>query len=295
VPTQPTIAVLGTGIMGAPIARNLQKAGFTVRAWNRNHYKAKALEGDGITVAETPADTAEGADFVMTVLINGEAVEKTMVDGGALEAMGKDAIWLQCSTVGIEATEHLAELAKNNSINYVDAPLIGTKKPAEDGKLTILAAGNRGLEAQCQPVFDAIGARTIWLDEIGQASKLKLVVNSWVLAISAAIAEAIALAEGLGLDPQLFLETIKGSATDNPFLQMKGQATIARNFSPSFPTDGAFKDIKLIRAAAQAAGIDEDLMTAVQQKLERTVQAGHGEKDMAAMYHVTAKRDPAAE
>ena len=112
VTTQPTIAVLGTGIMGAPIARNLQKAGFNVRAWNRSHDKATALESDGITVADTPADAAKGADFVMTILIDGEAVEQTMVDGGALNAMSKDAIWLQCSTVGIEATERLADLAK---------------------------------------------------------------------------------------------------------------------------------------------------------------------------------------
>jgi 3-hydroxyisobutyrate dehydrogenase len=275
--------------MGAPVARNLQKASFKVRAWNRSRDKAAALETDGITVADTPADAANGADFVMTILIDGNAVEETMVDGGALEAMGKDAIWLQCSTVGIEATERLAGLAKTKGTSYIDAPLIGTKKPAEDGKLTILAAGNRELEPKCQPVFDAIGARTIWLDNVGEASKLKLVVNSWVLAVSAAIAEAIALAEGLGLDPQLFLETIKGSATDNPFLQMKGQATIDRNFTPSFPTDGAYKDIGLILAAAEAADIDQDLMTAVQQKLERTVQKGHGERDMSAMYHATAK------
>jgi len=276
--------------MGAPIARNLQKAGFTVRAWNRSHDKAAALEADGITVADTPADAANGADFVMTVLIDGEAVEQTMVHGGALNAMGEDAIWLQCSTVGIEATERLGDLAKTRGINYIDAPLIGTKKPAEDGKLTILAAGNRELEAKCQPVFDAISARTIWLDNVGDASKLKLVVNSWVLAVTAAIAEAIALAEGLGLDPRLFLDTIKGSATDNPFLHAKGQATIARNFAPAFPTDGAYKDIGLILAAAEAAGIDEDLMTAVQQKLERTVQKGHGEQDMSAMYHATTRQ-----
>ena len=287
--TQPTIAVLGTGIMGAPVARNLQRAGFTVRAWNRSLDKAQALASDGITVADTPADAAKGADFVMTVLIDGEAVEQTMVDGGALTAMNKDAIWLQCSTVGLEAIEHLADLAGRAHKAFVDAPVIGTKKPAEDGTLTVLAAGSRDLEPRCQPVFEAIGARTVWLDNIGDASKLKLVVNSWVLAMTAAIAEAIALAEGLGLDPQLFLDTVKGSATDNPFLHAKGGATIKRDFAPAFPADGAYKDIKLILAAAQAAGIEQDLMTAVQQKLERTVQQGHGKEDMAAMYHATAK------
>ncbi len=152
----------------------------------------------------------------------------------------------------------------------------------------MLAAGNRELEPKCQPVFDAIGARTIWLDEVGQASKLKLVNNSWVLAVTAGIAEAIALAEGLGLDPQLFLDIVKGSATDNAFLQLKGQATIARNFAPAFPIAGAYKDANLILAAAQAAGISHDVMTAVQEKLERTVQQGLSDQDMAAMYLATA-------
>jgi len=287
--TQETIAVLGTGIMGAPIARNLHKAGFTVRAWNRSRDKATALESDGITVADTPADAVKDADFVLTILINGDAVEQTMVDGGGLSAMRKEAIWLQCSTVGIDAIAHLADLANQANKAFVDAPVIGTKKPAEDGTLTVLAAGNRELEPRCQPVFDAIGARTIWLDEVGQASKLKLVVNSWVLAVSAGIAEAIALAEGLGLDPQLFLDTVKGSATDNAFVHVKGQATINRNFAPAFPTDGAYKDIGLILTAAHGAGISPDVMTAVQAKLARTVAQGHGDKDMAAMYHATAK------
>ena len=287
--TQETIAVLGTGIMGAPIARNLQKAGFTVRAWNRSRDKAAPLEREGITVADTPADAVNDADFVLTMLINGDAVEQTMVNGGGLNAMRKEAIWLQCSTVGIDAIEHLDALAKQANVAFVDAPVAGTKKPAEDGTLTVLAAGNRELETRCQPVFNAIGARTIWLDEVGQASKLKLVVNSWVLAVTAAIAEAIALAEGLGLNPQLFLDAVKGSATDNPFLHVKGQATINRNFAAAFPTDGAYKDIGLILTAAHGAGISPDVMTAVQAKLARTVAQGHGDKDMAAMYHATAK------
>jgi len=287
--SQRTIAVLGTGIMGAPIARNLHKAGFTVRAWNRSRDKAAALESDGITVADTPEDAAKGADFVLTMLIDGEAVEQTMVDGGALTAMSDEGIWLQCSTVGIDAIDHLASLAEKANRAFVDAPVTGTKKPAEDGKLTVLAAGNRELEPRCQPVFEAIGARTIWLDEVGQASRLKLVVNSWVLAVTAGIAEAIALAEGLGLDPQLFLDTVKGSATDNPFLHVKGQMTISRDFAPAFPTDGAYKDSGLILAAAQTAGIKHDVMTAVQAKLARTVQQGHGDKDMAAMYNATAR------
>src|SRR5450631_2065538 len=147
--------------MGAPIARNLHKAGFAVRAWNRSADKAEGLEADGITVADSPADAATGADFVMTILIDGAAVEQTMVHGGALNAMSKEAIWLQCSTVGLEATERLAATAKQRSIAFVDAPVIGTKKPAEDGTLTVLAAASRDLAPRCQPVFEAIGARTI--------------------------------------------------------------------------------------------------------------------------------------
>jgi 3-hydroxyisobutyrate dehydrogenase len=288
-----SIAVLGTGIMGAPMARNLARAGFTVRAWNRTRSKAEPLSADGVDVRETAAQAAEGADFVLTMLADGDAVESTMTghsDGGGrvLDAMGRDAIWLQCSTVGIEACERLGRLAAEAGVAYVDAPVLGTRKPAEEAKLNVLASGDDALRDRCSAVFAAVGQNTQWLGPAGAGSRLKLVMNSWVLAVTAAVAEAVALAEKLGLDPAIFLSTLEGSQIDTPYAHIKGGAMIRRDFATSFPAAGAAKDSGLIVDAMSSSGVNADVARAVLDKMRRAVDAGHGGDDMAAAYLVTA-------
>jgi len=286
-----TIAVLGTGIMGTPIARNLNRAGFAVRAWNRTRKKAEPLSADGITVCDSPAQAATGADFVLTMLADGDAVAQSMTgESGALETMSADTIWLQCSTVGIEAIDALYRLAEKAGVEFVDSPVLGTKKPAEDAKLNVLASGDPLLESRCRKVFEAIGQNVSWLGPVGDGTRLKLVMNSWVLAVTASVAEAVALAEGLGLDPKLFLSTLQGTQLDTPYAHLKGQAMIGRDFTPSFPTAGAAKDSGLILEAARASGINTDVAKAVHEKFERTIKAGYGDNDMAAAYYATARR-----
>src|SRR4051812_45308671 len=158
-----TVAVLGTGIMGAPMARNLAEAGFDVRAWNRTIEKAQPLADDGVSIARTPREAADGADIVLTALSDADAVA-AVVDGpdGALRD-GDSAVWLQMSTVGVDGTERLAAIAAARGIGFVDAPVLGTRAPAENGELTVLASGPDELRPACQPVFDAVGSRTMWL------------------------------------------------------------------------------------------------------------------------------------
>ncbi len=176
--------------------------------------------------------------------------------------MSDDAVWAQTSTVGIDGTAELASLARAHGVGFVDAPVLGTRQPAEEGKLTVLAAGPTELRAAVAPVFDAIGAKTVWVgEEPGAAHRLKLVVNAWVLSVVAGTAQSIALAEGLGLDPQLFLDTIAGGAMDAPYVQLKGRAMIAGDYPPAFAVDGALKDSGLIREALRATGTDDRLMT----------------------------------
>src|SRR4051794_26719385 len=136
-----SIAVLGTGTMGAPMARNLAKAGFEVRAWNRSREKADPLADEGIAVHDEAAEAVRGAAFVLTMLADGDVVRSVMTDEGALEAMDGDAIWLQVSTVGAEAAAELGRLAADRGVTYVDAPVSGTRQPAEEGKLVVLASG----------------------------------------------------------------------------------------------------------------------------------------------------------
>jgi 3-hydroxyisobutyrate dehydrogenase len=278
-----TIAVLGTGTMGAPMARNLAAAGFTVRAWNRTRDKAEQVASDGITVADSPATAAAGADVLLTMLFDTEAVLAVVPE--ALAALPPEAIWLQMSTVGVDGTRKLTALAAERGVAFVDAPVLGTKAPAEQGKLIVLASGDPTLRARCAAVFDVVGARTTWVPGDGGATKLKLVVNNWVVTLMEAIAESIALAEGAGLDPRLFLDTIKGGGSDTPYAQLKGSAIIERNFSPSFALSGAHKDAGLVLELAAEAGVEMAVTEAVRRHMALAVEMGHGDEDMAATYY----------
>jgi 3-hydroxyisobutyrate dehydrogenase len=279
------IAVLGTGLMGAPIAANLAAAGHEIRVWNRTRAKAEPLADRGATVADSPAAAVDGAEIVLTMLNDGAAVTETM--NAAAEALPHHAVWIQASTVGIEATDdHIAQ-ARSLGLEFVDAPVLGSVKPAAEGKLVVLAAGAEELRDRVQPVFDVIGARTMWVGEAGAATRLKLVANSWVLALTAAVGEAVSLAEASGLDPKLFLEAVSGGAMDCAYLQMKGNAIIERSFPPAFTVQNALKDAMLVNEAAVRAGVQLDVAQASAARLNRAVTRGHGDEDMAASYYAS--------
>jgi 3-hydroxyisobutyrate dehydrogenase len=270
------IAVLGTGTMGAPIAENLARAGHDVVVWNRTRAKAEAVEG--ATVADTPADAARGADVVLTMLADGDAVEAAVRDIDALP------LWLQMSTVGVDATEKLMGLAKERGATFVDAPVLGSKEPAQRGELVILASGPEEARATCEPIFGAIGTKTIWVGEAGAGSRLKVVVNAWLVSLVTALAETIALARGLGVEPQLFFEAIEDGPLDSPYARAKGRAMIEEEFPPSFSLELARKDARLALAAARRAGVDLRVAQAVAEQLARAVELGHGDEDLAAVY-----------
>ncbi len=276
------VALLGTGIMGSGMARNLLQAGLDLTVWNRSREKALPFADEGAKVAHQPADAVSDADVVVTMLFDADAVEEVMA--GALEAMPGPAVWAQTSTVGLAGTQRLAELAARHGRAFVDAPVLGTRQPAEQGELVVLASGPRELAGRVAPVFDAVGTRTVWVGERpGQGHRLKLAVNSWILSITAATGQAIALARDLGVDPQSFLDTIAGGGTDSPYAQLKGKAMIVEEFPPSFGLAGAVKDSELIVDALREAGDDPSLMAAVRGLMAKAADAGHGEEDMAAV------------
>jgi 3-hydroxyisobutyrate dehydrogenase len=287
------VAVLGTGIMGGPMARNLLRAGHEVRAWNRTKARAGALAGEGAAIAPTPAEAVSEAEIVLTMVADAHALEATMIESGALEAMPDDAIWIQSSTVGLAATERIARLAEERGVAFVDAPVLGTKKPAEDAQLIVLASGPEDVRTRCEPVFDAISQKHLWLGEAGTGTRLKLVVNSWILCTIENIAETFALAQMLGLEPRRFLEAISGGAMDMQYAHVKGEAILNEEFAPSFPLRLARKDVALI---LEAAGDDLELplvMTALRQ-FDRAFELGHGDEDMSAVYYASAPTTPAS-
>ncbi len=280
--SRPPVALLGTGIMGAGMGRSMLRAGLPLTVWNRTQAKSEVLKVAGASVAATPADAVRDAQVIVTML----ADSRTVADAMAAAAPGLRAgqVWAQTSTVGIAGLQPLARFAREHDLIFVDSPVLGTRKPAEQGALTVFAAGPDDARPFAQPVFDAIGRKTQWLGEAGTASRLKLVVNSWVLSLTTAAAEALALARGLDVDPRLFLQSVSGGPLDSPYLQTKAEAILEGDFSPSFSVAMAGKDANLITEAAQAAGIRLDLAPAVAGRFRRTAELGHAAEDMAATY-----------
>ena len=278
---QPTVALLGTGTMGAGMARSIAAAGLPLRVWNRSSERAEPL-ADVADVATSVAEAVAGADIVITMLFDVDSVAATMQ--AARGHLGPDTVWVQQSTVGVEGSGRLADLAAELGVAYVDAPVLGTKKPAADGALVVLASGPAKVRDRVQPVFDAIGSRTLWVGEAGAGSRLKLAANAWVFTVVEGLAESLALARELGVDPHLFLDAVRGGALDAPYVQLKGAAMLDDELDPAFALSGALKDTELILAAAEGAGLELALMPGIRAHFARAVDEGHGELDMAATY-----------
>lgn len=269
--------------MGMPMARNLLAAGFSLRVWNRSAERAQPLAGDGAKVCAQAAEAARAAELLVTMLSDGDAVHA--VAEQALPELGTDAIWIQMSTIGIEASARCAELAAQAGVTLVDAPVLGTREPAEQAKLVVLASGPEETHDTVAPVFDAVGSRTLWVGEAGAASRAKVVVNGWVVGIVGVLAEVITLAEGLDLDPSLFFESVKGGPLDLPYARLKGRAMIEHDFDDaSFRLALSRKDGDLLLAAAHRVGLQLPVMDAIVARMRKAEADGHGDEDMAATY-----------
>jgi 3-hydroxyisobutyrate dehydrogenase len=273
------LAMLGTGVMGAPMARNLAAAGHDVRAWNRTRERAEPLREHGIEVVDTPDDAVRGAELVVTMLSDGSAVEEVAAE----LRFPRDAVWWQASTVGLEATDTLVGLAGEAGVPLVDAPVLGTKAPAEQGALIVLAAGPPEARERCAPAFAATSSRVVELgDAPGDGTRMKLVINNWLLALTEGLAESVLLAEGLGLDPATFIDIIDGGPMGPPYAKLKGTMMIDRAYDTSFALSLARKDAGLVEAAARAAGLALPLPRVVAERMQAAIDAGHGDEDMAA-------------
>jgi 3-hydroxyisobutyrate dehydrogenase len=280
---QSRVAVLGTGIMGSGMTRSLLRAGHHVQAWNRTEDKVQPLVRDGAVAAASPAEAVKGADVVVTMLADGPTTARMMED--ALGEMAPEAVWAQMGTVGVEGTEELAGLAADAGVAFVDAPVLGTKDPAEKGELLVLASGPATVRDRCAPVFDAVGRATVWLgEEPGDASRLKLVINHWLLGLVSGSAETIALARALDVHPAKFLEAIDGSPLNSPYAQFKGMAMVKGNFETSFPLRLAHKDLNLVLDAARARSFDAPLAATAATLFTRAAELGHADDDMSAVY-----------
>jgi 3-hydroxyisobutyrate dehydrogenase len=276
---QPNIALLGTGTMGAPIARNLLRAGFELRVWNRTLSKAEALVNDGAHRACTPAEAAADADVLITMLTDGAAVEQ--VTAGPVGALG-------VLSPGANATSHLLGRALRNRLTFVDAPVSGSSRAAEQGELEILAAGATPVRHNVEPIFDVLGRRTVWLEHVGDGSRLKLALNNWLSVLVEGMAETLTFSNALGLDPSLFLSALAGGPLASDYALSKGAAMISAEFTPGFPLRHATKDAELAVSAAHQQGSDLPLTSALLPRWHQAVVNGHGDDDVASAVTVAA-------
>lgn len=274
-------SVIGLGAIGTGMATSTLRAGIATTVWNRSPAKSEPLRALGADVAATAAEAVADADVVLVCLFDEASVREVLE--GALPASPAPSVWLQTATVGPDGARRLHELAARHDRVLVDAPVLGTKKPAADGALTVLASGPEEALATARPVLEAIGSRTLVIgDSVGPASALKLACNSWVASLTAAAAQALTLARVQGVDPALFLEAIEGSAVDTPYAHLKGRAILADDLTPSFGVDGVLKDLALMLDAGQDV-MDTSLLASVRDRFGATSAAGHGADDMAAV------------
>jgi 3-hydroxyisobutyrate dehydrogenase len=266
--TTPLVTVLGTGVMGAGMVRSLRRAGLPVRMWNRDPAKTAPLTDSGAEAFDSPTEAAAGADVVLTIVFDADAA--TDVIRAARPAAG--TVWLQCTTVGVDGADRTVAVAEELGLVLVDSPVLGTKQPAEQGKLTALASGPDDARDRVAPVLDAIAARTLWVGPAGAGSRLKMACNAWLFMITAGAAQSIALARGLGLDPAHFLAAIEGGPMDTPYAHVKGANMIKGEYPLSFGLTGAAKDARLIRAALTAAGLSDRLDAAVLETMEAAAE-----------------------
>jgi 3-hydroxyisobutyrate dehydrogenase len=288
-PAPPVVALLGTGIMGAGMGRNLARAGLPVRVWNRTRDRAESLAADGATVTDSPAEAVRAAEVIVTMLADGPTVSEVLA--AAADGLAPGQIWVQASTVSIDWIGRLAAQARDRGLVFLDVPVLGTRAAAEAGQLTVLAAGpdtdRDRVRARVRPVLDAIGQKTVWLNKPGAGTRLKLVTNSWVQALTVAAGETVALAQGLGVDPRAFLAAVAGGPADSGVLQAKAGAILSGDYSTDASVNAVAEVATLIAEAGEAEGLRMDVARAIVARLRRATIQGHGGQDAAAAYYAS--------
>lgn len=276
------VSILGLGIMGHGVAGVLAREPerFDVTVWNRTSGKAADLAG--VAEAGTAAEAVAEADVILSILFDADSVLSVLDEAAASVPAG--AVWVQASTIGVDGTRRVVAAAEKSGVALVEAMMLGTKQPAESGKLVMLAAGDPALLERVEPVLDAMGSKTVVAgDRVGAGTALKLAANAWIATVTAGIAQSIALAEAMGLDGGQFLQAIEGGATDTPYAHVKGAAMLAGDYPASFALDGLRKDIGLIDEAALSAGVDRTVLDALAATFARASEGGHGGDDIASV------------
>ena len=286
------VAVIGAGIMGSAMARNLVAAGLATRVWDRAASATGPLAEAGAVVAASARDAVRDAGVVITMLATADAVESVIFDGGAAGAFAGGCVWAQMGTIGVEATLRIRDrlAAQRPGVMFVDAPVSGSKGPAEQGQLLILASGPAAAADAARPVFDVIGRKTVWLGEAGRGSQVKLVVNAYLSILVEGVAETMELADRLGIGHQQLAEVIEGGPLDAPLAGAKLHKMDRQDYAAEFPLEWALKDVDLVISAAGDPA--PPLLAALSGQWHAAVAAGYGRQDISAARQALASPSP---
>lgn len=286
-------AVLGTGIMGSAMARNLLRAGLKTTVWDRSASATAPLAEAGAEVAANAAEAVRGAQVVITMLPTSDVLTSVIFGQDVAGSFAQGAAWAQMGTIGEEASADIARRlgSLRPDVLFVDAPVSGSKGPAEQGQLLILASGPAAAQEVTGPVFSAIGRKTLWLGgEADQGSRMKIVVNAYMSILIEGVAEALELAAQLGVDAAMLAEAIEGGPLDAPIADAKLHKMERGDYAPEFPLEWALKDVDL--ALAEAPGATLPLLAALSRQWRATVDAGHGREDVSVARLGLASTDP---
>jgi 3-hydroxyisobutyrate dehydrogenase len=280
------VAFFGLGIMGRPMAANLAKAGFELSVWTHSEGKAErfASEHEGARAGATPREAAEGADAAITMVVDSPQVEATLLgDDGAADGLSDGALCIDMSTIAPSAATALAERLAQRGLQFLEAPVSGSRPKAEDGTLTIMAGGNDEAFGRARPLLDAMGERIVHVGPQGHGQMAKNLTNMMGAVNAVALGEAVTVARRAGVDSDAFLEVASGSAGNSTVLQLKGGPMFEHDFEPLFKLEHMLKDVRHALAEAQSLGLELEVAQHAERLYERAAEAGHGSDDFAAI------------
>ncbi|WP_209325591.1 2-hydroxy-3-oxopropionate reductase [Brevibacterium renqingii] len=282
-----TIAFIGLGIMGLPMAKNLVSAGFTVRGYNRTPAKAQALAEAGGKAAGTIAEAVDGAEVIITMVPDSPDVEDVLLgEDGILAAASSGATWIDFSTIRPDVAKSLAEQAAAKGLKPLDAPVSGGEPGAIDGVLSIMVGGDRGDFDAMADVFAAVGKTIVLVGPSGAGQTVKAANQLIVAGNIGLLAEAVVFLEAYGVETTSALEVLGGGLAGSKVLEQKGQKMLDRSFDPGFRLQLHHKDMGIVTAAAREAGVAIPLGSTVAQLVASTVQQGNGGLDHSGLFTV---------
>ncbi|MCQ4087056.1 NAD(P)-dependent oxidoreductase [Saccharibacillus sp. JS10] len=280
-----TLAWIGTGYMGLPMARNLLKSGYTVNVYNRTIEKAQPLTEDGGNIVSSPKQAAQRAEAVFIMLTKGEAVEAVLNgEEGLIAGLAPGTLVVNMSTIAPGEAREFAKQVQSAGGVYIDAPVSGSVAPAVNGQLVILAGGAEESVKRCEPFFEVLGKKTIRFGDVGAGSSAKLSINLLLGITAQGIAESLLLGEQAGLQREQLIEMIGESAVQTPMLSAKKEMWMNEEFPAAFMVSLLSKDLSLVTAENKREGIQLPLAEAVERTYAQAVQSGKGELDMAAVW-----------